>query len=120
MSTIKSDDKISLRVNPDTLTIGDLEDFEDGVGISLDEAIKTVVVTDDEGNKVLDEDGRPETTVKLSMKALAHLVWIVQRTDNPDFTLADARKTRIGSLEIEGDEPETDAGKDDSALGETA
>lgn len=106
-------EKISLRVDPDTLTIGDLEDFEEGVGKSLDEAIAPVPVLDPlTGDKVLDEKGRPEMTVKLSMKALAHLVWIVQRADNPAFTIADARKTRIASLEIVDDS--ADAEKDDS------
>ncbi len=105
-------DKISLRIDPDALTIGDLEDFEDGVGVPLYDALKPVVVKDDEGKVVLDEPDekgrqRPLTEVKISSKALKHLVWIIQRNTNPDFTLTDARNVKVGNLEIVGDDDES-------------
>jgi hypothetical protein len=105
-------EKISLRLDPDALTIGDLEDFEDGVGVPLYEALKPTVVKDEDGNKVLDEKGRPETEVKVSSKALKYLVWIVHRNEVEGFTLEDARKVRVGSLELIGDDD--DSGNDES------
>lgn len=111
-------EKISLRIDPDELTIGDLEDFEEGVGLPLHEALKQVPIRDDEGKLVLgepDEKGkqRPETEVKISAKALKHLVWIIKRSTDETFTLADARKVKVGALEIVGDDD--DSGNDEGS-----
>lgn len=95
-----SDEKINLRLDFDDLTIGDLEDFEEGVGATLDESLKRYPVVDDEGNKVFDAKGRPETEVRLSAKALRHLVWIVKRKEDPAFTAEDARNLKVASLEV--------------------
>jgi hypothetical protein len=93
-------DKVALRIDPDALTIGDLEDFEDVTGSSLFDAIKPVQVKDEDGNLVRDEKGRPETEVKLSAKALKALIWIMKRAEEPNFTVDDARNVRVSSLEI--------------------
>lgn len=83
-----------------SLTIGDLEDFEDAIGESLTKALKPVAVRDDEGNIVRDDKGRPEETVDMSAKVLKGLIWIAQRQDDPDFTLADARNVKVTELDI--------------------
>lgn len=95
-----SDDKISLHLDPDLLTLGDLEDFEDTVGRPVDEVLAPRLILDEDGNKTFDERGRPITGVRIPAKALVCLVWLVNRKDNPAFTLADARKVRVDQLEI--------------------
>lgn len=111
-----------LVVDPDDFDIGDMEDFEDAVGVPLNEALKPVVVRDPETNEVVrGEDGRPELEVKVSAKALRHLVWILQRKTDPDFTPEQARKVKVSSLEIVTKEEDAagnadgNAANDDSA-----
>lgn len=93
-------EKINIRFDEDELTLGDLEDFEDATGQALFDAIKPVVVRDDEGNVVTDERGRPEKAVKISAKAMKALVWIVLRAERPGFTLDDARAIKVTALEM--------------------
>lgn len=101
-----------LTINPDDLTIGDMEDFEEGVGKPLHEALKPVPATDEDGNKLFDEKGRPEMTVQLSAKSLRYLIWIVKRHSDPSFTAEDARKVKVGQLVIVGDAPLDGQGND--------
>lgn len=105
-------DKIDLKLDTDSLTLGDLEDFEAAVGKTVDEVIRPVPELDDEGNRVFDERGRPSMTVKMSTKALIGLVWIVQRQKDPTFTLADARAIRVNNLIISEPEEDPNRGND--------
>ncbi|MFC7979512.1 hypothetical protein ACFUT3_30305 [Streptomyces cinereoruber] len=93
---------VALRIDPDTLTIGDLEDFEDVVGAPLYDALQPKPVIGADGRKVLDEKGRPELQTQISTKALKALIWITQRAEKPDFSLADARAVRVSALELVG------------------
>lgn len=89
------------------LTIGDLEDFEDAVGAPLFEALKPSKVYDENGKVERDEDGRPKEEMNLSAKVLKAIVWIANRQENPEFTLADARNVRVTELDIiEADDDE--------------
>ena len=114
--------------NENDLTIGDMEDFEDAVGVPLTEALKPVKVRDDEGNLVrhscaesgcdesCKDNGRPEETVNMTAKVLKALIWIASRQDNPDFTLEDARNVKVTELDIvrRDDESEDSDPKGDS------
>ncbi len=116
-----------------TLTIGDLEDFEDAIGMSLTTALKPIPVRDAETGEVVRHDcrndecegavnddgfcrenGRPLQTVDMKAKVLKGLIWIANRQENPEFTLADARNVKVTELDIvrlddEGDaSPEAD------------
>jgi hypothetical protein len=115
-------EKINIRFDEDELTLGDLEDFEDTVGVPLFEALKPKPVLDEDGNKVTDEKGRPQMGVELSAKALKGLVWIVLRQERPGFTLEDARNVKVAALEIVGkdDEEEEAPGPLDVAAPESA
>jgi hypothetical protein len=93
---------VALRIDPDTLTIGDLEDFEDVVGAPLYDVLQPRPVIGPDGKKVLDENGRPELETKISAKALKALIWITQRAEKPGFTLDDARNVRVSALELVG------------------
>lgn len=106
-------EKIDLNLNIDDLTLGDLEDFEDFVGVPIDEVIKPVPVFDTNGDRVFDAKGRPESTMKVPTKAVICLVWLVKRKTSPDFTVADARNVRVTSLVLDqsSDAEKTDRGK---------
>jgi hypothetical protein len=89
---------IVLDIDPDELTIGDLEDFEEITGGTIQKVIKTVPELDANGDRVFDEKGRPVMTSEVPAKAIRALVWITQRKLNPEFTLEDARNVRVSSL----------------------
>ncbi|MBT2541941.1 hypothetical protein J7E99_14810 [Streptomyces sp. ISL-44] len=102
MST--TNETISLRVDPDVLTIGDLEDFEEVVGAAIYDVLSPRPVIGPDGKKVLDEKGRPELETKIPTKALKALIWITQRAEKPGFSLDDARNVRVSALELVGAE----------------
>jgi hypothetical protein len=106
---------VALRIDPDILTIGDLEDFEDTVGVALYDVLQPKPVIGPDGKKVLDEKGRPEMQTQISTKALKALIWITQRIDKPEFTLDDARRVRVSELELVGVDDES--GNDDGQNG---
>lgn len=93
---------VSLRIDPDVLTIGDLEDFEDVVGAPIYDVLSPRPVIGPDGKKVLDEKGRPELQTQISTKALKALIWITQRIEKPEFSLEDARNVRVSALELVG------------------
>lgn len=96
-------------VDPDSFTLGDMEDFEDITGQTLQAAIKPVPVFDDEtGERVKDDKGRPVSAANMRAKVLTALVWIAARAENPELTLADARKIKVTELVFEsaGDDVE--------------
>ncbi|MFE0648546.1 hypothetical protein ACFVZH_08170 [Streptomyces sp. NPDC059534] len=100
----KNPETVALRIDPDVLTIGDLEDFEEVVGAPLYEVLQPKPVIGADGRKVLDERGRPELQTQISTKALKALIWITQRMEKPDFSLADARAVKVSALELVGTE----------------
>lgn len=115
-------EKINLKIDENDLTLGDLEDFEDAVGVSLMDALKQTPIKDPEtGEVVRDEKGRAQMQVNVSAKALKGLVWITQRRENPEFSLEDARNVRVAAIELaeadadaEGNGESGDAGESDA------
>lgn len=88
-------------IREDDLTLQDNEDFEDYAGRTLEEAFVEKFVRDDDGNKVFDDDGRPEKeTTVASAKCLTALVWIMGRKDDPSFTIEGARNVKVTLLQI--------------------
>lgn len=75
---------MKLKLDPNALTFGDLEDFEEACGEPLMDVFERV-----------GEDG---TLKGLSMRTMKALMWVCARTDNPDFSLDDVRKMKIGEL----------------------
>jgi hypothetical protein len=82
------------------MTIGDLEDFQEITGMTLDAAFTPQLVFDVKGNKVFDEKGRPEKAVENNPTVLKALIFLSQRAIDPAFTLADARNVKVSELEI--------------------
>lgn len=83
---------MKLRLDPDALTFGDLEDFESATGEKLLDAF----------SKASEGD--------LSAKALIGLVWVCQRQIDPEFSLDDARKLKLTEIEFEAAEPDPTSG----------
>lgn len=103
-----------LHIDPDAMTIGDLEDFEEITGKAFDKVLAGTVVKDEEtGEVVKDDKGRPVREVSMRAVDLKALIYVTQRVLNPEFTLEDARKVKVTDLAIASDEG--DEGKDDSA-----
>lgn len=69
-----------LVVDFDEMELGELEDFEE--------------VSELEMQAVLDG------TQTLTVKAITALVWIHKRRSDPDFTLEDARKTKLSTVDF--------------------
>jgi hypothetical protein len=69
-----------LAFDPDDLTIGEMEQFEDVVGQTMTSALS------DPSN--------------MSAKALKAIVWIVNRRTNPEYTLEDAASVKVSSLDV--------------------
>lgn len=68
-----------MNIDVDSLTIGDLEDFEEAAGVSFMQAA---------------ESG------SMSAKAMKALVWITQRKQDPSFSLDDARNVEVSKVEF--------------------
>jgi hypothetical protein len=105
----------TIRLDMDSMSLGDLEDFEEHTGQALQDAIAERPVIDPEtGKPKRGERGRLVKEVQLSMKSLVAIVWLVKRSEDPTFTYAQARALKVKELEIVA--PVEDAeGKDDGA-----
>jgi hypothetical protein len=78
-----------IRFDPDALTLGDLEDFQEATGKELLPffarfADKKVTVA--------------ELFAELNSKSLTAMIWIFKRKEHPAFTLAQARALPLASL----------------------
>lgn len=73
-----------LSINPDDLTLEELEVLEETLGTGIDGAFA---------------DGKPKA------KAMRVIIWLMKRREDPDFTLEDAGKLRLSDLDLEGEDP---------------
>jgi hypothetical protein len=95
----------ALNLNPEDLSLGDLEDFENITGKSLQDALVAKPVLDENGKQVKDAKGRPLREAQLSITVIKALVYLTKRRDNPAFTLDDARNVKVTELNFtEADE----------------
>lgn len=69
----------NLVVDFDDLELGELEDFEEATGLDFTQM----------------KPGKA-----LPVKALTALVWIVKRRTEPDFTIEDARKMKLSTVDL--------------------
>lgn len=105
---------MKLHIDPDAMTIGDLEDFEAVTGKPFDKVLAGTIARDEETGEVIkDEKGRPVREVSMRAVDLKALVYVTQRKVNPEFSLEDARNVRITELTLESDEG--DEGKGENA-----
>lgn len=118
--------KRKIRLDMDSLTLGDLEAFEEVVGGDLMAALAPQIVRDENGRPIpdfKDPKHRPLKEVKVSAKNMVGLVWIALRKDEPDLTLAQVKAMPLSNLDfdLEGvespDPPEPPSGEDKSTNG---
>ncbi len=92
--------KVSLRLDLNDLTIGDLEDFGEATGTALDDAMRPRKLRDGDGDLILDDDGKPQWVTMPTPTTLRALVWLAQRKTDPDFTYDDARDVLVAELNL--------------------
>ena len=96
--------KRKIRLDMDSLTLGDLEAFEEVVGGDLMAALAPQIVRDENGRPVpdfKDPKHRPLKEVKVSAKNMTGLVWIALRKDDPDLTLAQVKAIPLNNLDFD-------------------
>lgn len=79
-----------LRFDPEDMTVGDLEDFEEVTGRPLSEVFKG-------GEAAFDA------------KVIKAMVWIAFRRDDPEFSLDDARNVKVSEIDIAPSAPAASA-----------
>lgn len=93
--------KVSLRLDLNDLTIGDLEDFGEVTGTALDDAMRPRKLRDGDGDLILtDDDGKPQWVTMPTPTTLRALVWLAQRKADPTFTYDDARDVLVAELNL--------------------
>lgn len=105
--------KRKIRIDLDTMSLGDLEAFEDATGLTVDDVFGREFVLDETGRKVPDPDdekGRPLTKPKkLGIRAMIGLIYVVLKREDPTMTPAKVRALGLDEFEIEDDEDPTEA-----------
>ncbi|XVU22536.1 hypothetical protein ACQPZJ_35445 [Actinoplanes sp. CA-054009] len=97
--------------DPDELSMGDMEDFYDLAGRTVEEALTAYPLKDpDTGEKLLDERGRPITGVRIRPKEMTGFIWLTKRREDPTFTYEQARSVKVKQLTIP--QRDTDASKE--------
>lgn len=96
----------ALNLNPEDLSLGDLEDFENITGMQLQDALAAKPVIDPEtGKQKKDAKGRPLREAQLSITVIKALVFLTKRREDPAFTIEDARNVKVTELNFtEADE----------------
>lgn len=105
--------KRKIRIDLDSMSLGDLEAFEDATGLTVDDVFGQEFVLDENGRKVPDPDdekGRPLMKgKKLGIKAMIGLIYVVLKREDPTMTPAKVRALGLDEFEIEDDEDPTEA-----------
>lgn len=95
----------TLAINPDDLTLGEMEEFEELSGRPLARMLQGDVVKDERGNVVPGPDGKPLREIDPRVKDIIALVFLAKRREQPDFTLAEARNIKISELQLGAADP---------------
>lgn len=96
-----------LEFDPDDWTIGDLEDFEEQTGgLTLSEVLTPAERHDSAGQVMKDERGRPVRSIKMPAKTLKAIVWVERRRTDSDYTLEDARTSKVVAIVLKDSEPD--------------
>jgi hypothetical protein len=82
-----------MRLDMADLTLGELADVTERLGVGLQEALQG--------------PAQP--------RAMAAIVWIIRRRDDPTFTFEQALEIRMADLEVETSGPEAPAGDNGAA-----
>lgn len=94
-----------LAINPDDLTLGEMEEFEELSGRPLAKMLQGDVIKDENGNVIPGKDGKPQREIDPRVKDIIALVFLAKRREEPDFTLAEARNIKISELQLGASDP---------------
>lgn len=101
------DESRILRFDPSDWTIGDCEDLEEITGgLTIGEVLTPALRHDSSGQVIKDGRGRPVRAVKMPARTMKAIVWIERRRKDPDYTLDDARSSKVTALVLEDSEPD--------------
>lgn len=95
-----------LKLDPEDLTLGEMEEFEELAGRPLAKMIQGDIVKDDDGKPMLGPDNKPLREIDPRVKDIIALVYLAKRRENPEFTLADARGVKISELQLGSADPQ--------------
>lgn len=114
----ESTEPARLKLDLDTLTLGDLEAYEDATGDSLLDLLAPKPVIDPKtGKKVADPDdpkGRPLMETKMTTKALIAIAFVSARRENPTVTMDEIRALPLEQLDMgEEETPDPTESADD-------
>lgn len=91
MAKSGKEEVVNIDFDVNNLTLGEMEDFEEAVGASVFEVL---------------------AQGKITTKALIAFVWLTKRRDDENYTLEDARKVKVSSVEWTGADEEEDKDED--------
>src|SRR5690348_3264674 len=95
-----------LAINPDDLTLGEMEEFEELSGRPLAKMLQGDLIKDDQGRPVLGKDGKPQREIDPRVKDMIALVFLAKRREDPEFTIEDARGIKVSELQIGAVDPQ--------------
>lgn len=95
-----------LTLDPDDLTLGEMEEFEDLAGRPLSKMMQGDVVLDEDGTPRRDARGKVLRELDPRVKDIIALVFLAKRRADPDFTLDDARKVKVSELQLGNSDPQ--------------
>jgi hypothetical protein len=93
-----------------SMTLGDMEEFEEITGKSFSDAMRRVKVIDPEtGTQAIDPDpeakGKGLWTYEMSMKGVAAIIYVALKKENPETTLADVKAMHLDDFELVSADP---------------
>jgi len=95
-----------LAINPEDLTLGEMEEFEELSGRPLAKMLQGDIVKGEDGRPMLGKDGKPLREIDPRVKDMIALVFLAKRRENPDFTIEDARGIKVSELQIGDVDPQ--------------
>lgn len=95
-----------LTLNPDDLTLGEMEEFEDIAGRPLADVMRGEVALDDEDKPVRDARGKVVREIRPRVKEITALVFLAKRRSDPSYTLAGARGVKLTELRLGAEDPQ--------------
>lgn len=96
-----SEQQVNIEFNPDNWTLGDMEVFEDIVGLTLQEALTPAEVLDSKGHVQKDKRGRPVKARRITPKMAVAIVYIEKHAEDATFTVDDARRVKFKELVLD-------------------
>lgn len=95
-----------LTLDPDDLTLGEMEEFEEITGRTLSDLMRGEIALDDEDKPRRDAKGKVLREINPRAKEITALVFLARRREEPDFTLDQARAVKLTELRLGSEDPQ--------------